>query len=80
MAAQRTNREMLAEIDKKLGSHLEVCKFRFEQIDNHEKTIHGSNGTLGLKTKVGILFWVLGLLGSVGTIAAAAVFKRALGI
>jgi len=80
MAAQRTNREMLSEIDKKLDTHLEVCKLRFEQVDNHEKIIHGKNGTLGLKTKVGILFWVLGLLASAGTIAAAAGLKNFLGL
>ena len=81
MAAQRTNREMLVEIDKKLDTHLEICKLRCAQVDNHEKIINGNgNGSLGLKTKVGILFWVLGLLASVGTIAAAALLKNAIGL
>jgi hypothetical protein len=39
------------------------CK---EKIDNHEKTLYG-NGRSGLKTKVAIMWWVLGAIGLLGT-------------
>lgn len=74
-----TTKEMLVSIEENQHSQLTRCADCCKKIEKHETTLYG-NGTMGLKSKVAIVFWVLGLVGSAAAIAVAGMIKAAIGI
>lgn len=73
--------KLLQSIDKKLDTHIAICKLYFDTVDTHDKTLNGNgNGGMGLKSKVYLLLWVLGILASAATFTIAAVMKNSIGL
>lgn len=75
----KTIREWLMQIDSKLDSHVELDRLHWNAVDELDKTLNG-NGRMGIKSKVNIMFWVLGILAGAAAIAFGAVATKSLGI
>lgn len=74
-----TTKEMLETIDSNQKTQLERCEACWERVAKHDATLYG-NGSLGLTSKVAIVFWVLGIVGSAAAIAVAGMIKAAVGL
>lgn len=74
--ATLTNRELLKQIAKNQTQQQSQCKSCQDMVKTHDKTLNG-NGSMGMKTKVGILFWVLTIGGSATGIALGGLLARA---
>jgi hypothetical protein len=80
MANTKTNKELLVTIGATQQEQLARCQTCRELVDKHEAAING-NGSMGLKTKIGIVFWVLTVvLAPITVIVVGATIKYAFGI
>lgn len=74
-----TNKELLERIATNQQSQMNKCELCRDDVQTNKKAIFG-NGTMGMKTKVGIMFWVLTIGGSVTALMLTGLIKQAIGI
>jgi len=78
--ATPTIKELLTAIAERQAMQLDRCRECRAKVEDHDATLNGSKDSMGLRSKVAIVFWVLSIVGSAATIALAAVAKSALGL
>jgi len=74
-----TTKELLTTIEENQRAQLDRCETCWMHVEKHDSTLYG-NGSLGLTSKVAILFWVLGFVGTAAAIAVAGMVKSAVGL
>ena len=73
-----TTKEVLVKIEENQQLQIERCATCRDLVEKHDKTLNG-NGSMGLKTKVGIMFWLFWVFGSAAAAALGGMIKSAVG-